>query len=113
MIKNKTRDTTIIEDKKLITSILSKAIGLMFSKKQKKALIFIFDREKIVPLHNCFVFYPIDILFLDKNKKVVEKKESFRPFSFYTPKNRSKYVIELPEKTIKNSKTEINDLIEF
>ena len=37
-----------------------------------------------------FVFFPIDVLFLDKNKKVVELKENFKPFSIYFPKNKAK-----------------------
>lgn len=85
----------------------------MFSKKSDKVLIFIFDKEKIIPLHNFFVFYPIDVLFLNKNKNVVEIKETFKPFTFYTPKNKAKYVIELPQGAIKQSKTELNDKIEF
>jgi len=60
-----------------------------------------------------FVFYPIDVLFLDKNKIVVEMKENFAPFSFYNPKNKSKYIIELPKNTIKETKTKLGDKIEF
>ena len=60
-----------------------------------------------------FVFYPIDVLFLNKNKIVVEMKENFKPFTFYTPKNKALYIIELPRGSIKNSKTKIKDKIEF
>jgi uncharacterized protein len=60
-----------------------------------------------------FVFYPIDVLFLDKNKVVVEVKDNFRPFSFYTPKNKAMYVIELPAGTIKKTKTCVWDKIDF
>jgi len=84
----------------------------MFSRKSK-SLVFIFKKEKIVPLHMLFVFYPIDVLFLDKNKIVVEIKENFKPFSFYNPKNKSKFVIELPKNTIRKTKTELGDKIEF
>ena len=59
------------------------------------------------------VFYPIDVLFLDKNKKVVEVKENFKPFSFYAPKNKALYIIELPQDSIKHSRTKIGDKIEF
>jgi len=79
----------------------------------EKSLIFIFDREKIVPLHMFFVFYPIDVLFLDKNKIVVEKKENFRPFTFYTPRKKAKYIIEIPNGIIKKTKTELGDKINF
>ncbi len=93
-------------------SISSKAIGLMFSLKPK-ALIFIFRKEKICPLHMFFVFYPIDVLFLNKNKEVVDLKENFKPFTFYTPKAKAKYVIELTNGTIRKTNTRINDNISF
>ena len=112
MIKNLTRKTIIAEKYKLCEGIFSKTLGLMFSTKPK-TLIFIFKKEKINPLHMLFVFYPIDILFLGKNKIVVEIKENFKPFSLYTPKKKSKYIIELPKDSIKNSKTEIGDKIYF
>ena len=44
-----------------------------------------------------FVFYPIDILFLNKNKEIVEIKQNLKPFAFYTPKSKAKYIIEMPK----------------
>ncbi|MAE42640.1 hypothetical protein CMO93_02625 [Candidatus Woesearchaeota archaeon] len=109
-VKNKTTKKIMSKNAKLCSSIFSKTFGLMFSAKPK-ALVFIFEKEKIIPLHMFFVFYPIDILFLDKNKIVVEKKENFKPFAFYTPKKKAMYIIELPKDAIK--KTEIGDKIKF
>ena len=81
--------------------------------REPKPLIFIFEKEKIIPLHMLFVFYSIDVLFLDKNKKIVEIKENFRPFRFYTPKNKAEYVVELPNGIIKKSGTKLGDKISF
>ena len=110
-IKNTTKKTLPAKDAKICKSIFSKTRGLMFSK--PKSLIFIFKKEKIIPLHMFFVFHPIDVLFLNKNKIVVEIKKNFRPFTLYTPKNKAMYVIELPKDAIKSSKTGIGDKIEF
>jgi len=112
MITNKTRKTLIAEKHYNFKSPISKAIGLMFSMNPKN-LVFIFKKEKIVPLHMFFVIFPIDVLFLDKNKKVVDLKENFRPFTFYTPKAKAKYVIELPKGVVAKSKTRLNDIISF
>ena len=112
MITNKTRKTLIAERHYNFRSPISKAIGLMFSMNPKN-LVFIFKKEKIVPLHMFFVIFPIDVLFLNKNKKVVDLKENFRPFTLYTPKAKSMYVIELPKDTIKKSKTRLGDIISF
>ena len=77
------------------------------------ALIFRFDEEKIISLHMFFVFYPIDVLFLDKSRIVVDKKENFRPFAFYKSKKKAMYAVELPNGVIKKSKTCLGDKIGF
>ena len=111
-IKNITKNKIIAADFKLCED-LSKFIGLMLSKNSNKTLIFKFNKEKIISLHMLFVFYPIDVLFLDKNKVVVEIKERFMPFAFYTPKRKAQYIIEIPVKTIKKTKTKLGDKISF
>ena len=62
-----------------------------------KILVFEFDKDVKESLHMMFMFFPIDVLFLDKNKKVVEIKKNFRPFTVYFPKNKYRYVIEAKE----------------
>lgn len=113
MIKNLTKKRTITKKSVFIDGILSKFIGLMFSKKQDNALIFRFGKEKKISLHMIFVFYPIDVLFLDKNKIVVDKKENFRPFAFYSSKKKAMYAVEMPDRWIKKTDTEIGDRIGF
>ena len=81
---------------KICRSLLSKARGLMFSRKEN--LVFVFGKEKQISLHMFFVFFPIDVLFLDRNKRIVEIKRNFQPFSFYTSKEKAKYAVELTEK---------------
>ena len=84
----------------------------MFSRKIKDTgLIFFFDLDEKVPLHMFFVFYPIDVLFLNLNHEVVDKKESFKPFTFYTTKEKCRYIIELPDKS--TEETKLGDKIFF
>ncbi|MBI4151112.1 DUF192 domain-containing protein [Candidatus Woesearchaeota archaeon] len=78
----------------LCRSQLAKARGLMFS--PKRTLVFEFRKDTHVPLHMLFVFFPIDVLYLNKNKKVIEVKSNFKPFTFYTPNVKARYVVELP-----------------
>jgi len=108
MMKNKTRNVILAKKVYFCKNIFSKSLGLMFSK--KKTLIFVNKKEEFMPLHMCFVFYPIDVLFLDKDKNVVEIKRNFKPFSFYSPKKRAKYIIELPYGC---KETSVGDKIEF
>ena len=114
MIKNLTKKTVLAKNKKILINIFAKAKGLMFSKKLiDTGYIFIFSKPRRIDLHMFFVFYPIDILFLDESKKVIEIKENLKPFTFYISKNKAKYVVELPQETIKKSKTKLKDFIQL
>lgn len=114
MIKNINKDIVIKKDSiYYCNSYISKIIGLMFSINKNKALIFNFKKETHTSLHMFFVFFSIDVLFLNKDKKIIEIKENFKPFSFYYPKNKFHYVIELPKNIIKETNTEMGDVISF
>lgn len=114
MIKNLARKTIIAKKKEICSSVHSKAIGLMFSPKIKNyGMIFNFNKEDKRELHMFFVFFPIDVIFLDKNRKVVELKENFLPFTLYFPKKKAQYVIEVEKGAIRKSKTRLGDRIRF
>jgi len=88
-IKNMTRKNVLATDAHLCDSLLSRAKGLMFSPKIKdKAFILSFPKEQKIELHMFFVFFPIDVLFLDRKKKIVEIKTEFPPFSTYSSAKR-------------------------
>ena len=112
-INNLTKRSIVCCNAKLCLSAFSKSVGLMLSKEQDIALIFKFHKEKVISLHMLFVFYPIDVLFLNKNKIVVDKKENFKPFTFYKSRKKSMYAIEMPGGIIKKTKTETGDKIGF
>jgi len=78
-----------------------------------KTLVFYFKKEKIVPLHMVFVFFPIDIIYLNSKKKIVELKKNFKPFTFFTPSKKARYIIELPAGTISKTKTKMGNKIQF
>ena len=113
IIRNLTKKRIIADNAVLCKDDFSKFMGLMFTTEQKKVLILRFKKEQKVPLHMFFVFYPIDVLFLDKNKAVVDKKENFMSFTVYKSKKKALYAIELPSGTIKETKTNIGDKIRF
>ena len=96
-----------------LATVFEKATGLMCSRKIKDAYIFVFEKERRMDLHMMLVFFPIDVLFLDKNKKIIEIKENFRPFTFYYSKKKAIYVIEVPDGSIRKFKLRINDSLEF
>lgn len=113
IITNKSKKVLISTRLLNCKSFGSKALGLMFRSKVEIPLLFTFNKEKRHNLHMLFVFCSIDVLFLDKSKKVVDVKENFKPFTFYTPRKPCQYIIEMAAGTIKKSKTRIGDKISF
>jgi hypothetical protein len=113
MIKNITKKTTLAKEEKHCKSEWSKLRGLMFTRKLRKALIFSFKKEQLIWVHMFFVWYPIDILWLDKNKKVVQLKDKLRPFRIIPSRKPAKYIVELADGTIAKTKTSVGDKIGF
>jgi len=90
----------LMKNVRFARNTLERTKGLMFEDKKKfnYALVFEFPRESQIgtSLHMLFVFFPIDVLFLNKEQKVVDKA-TLNPFiPNYTPKKAAKYVIEMP-----------------
>ena len=115
MLYNKTKGKKIIEKTRIADSFWKRFKGLMFAKKPDYALIFELEKEGKInaSIHMLFVFFPIDIIYLDSNKKVVDIKYNFKPFSLnYTPKKPSKYFIEFLAGKIKNT-ISLNDTLEW
>ena len=71
----------------------SKFKGLMFSRKLKDNEGLFFNGSSV---HMLFVFQSIDVVWLNNNK-VVDKKESVKPFTFLIkPKVKANSILELP-----------------
>ncbi len=112
-IKNATTGKVIALSSRLADSALERSLGLMFSKPQQAALVLKFKEDVKISLHMMFVFYPIDVIFANSRKEIVDIKEGFRPFDTYTSRRKAKYAIELPAGTVKQTKTKAGHRIEF
>jgi uncharacterized membrane protein (UPF0127 family) len=105
----------IIDKVKIADSGFERMKGLMFEDQTKfdYALVMVMPKEGRIEasIHMMFVFFPIDVLFLDSNKKIVDIV-TLNPFHLnHTPKKASKYVIELPAKSAKSAK--IGDFVSW
>ena len=112
-ILNKTKNKLLAKEYRFCSSEFSKLKGLMFTKKFPQALIFDMKKEQLINVHMFFVFYPIDVLWLDKNKKIIYLKKSFKPFRFSILNKPAQYIIELKNKTIEKTNTKIGDIVNF
>lgn len=53
-------------------------------------------------IHMLFMRMPIDVLWLDEKRAIVDNVENLKPWTLnYTPKEEAKYIVELPEGAIK------------
>ncbi|GBE54127.1 MAG TPA: DUF192 domain-containing protein [Euryarchaeota archaeon] len=112
LVVNRTRESDIARVR-ATGSFLSRALGLMFRRnlKEDEGLLIEFPVWMKKPsLHSFFMFFPIDVIFINKNLKVVEKG-LLKPWKLYSPANESSYVLELPEG--KAIKVEVDDVLEF
>lgn len=87
-------------DKKRLTlekadSLVKRMLGLMFRKIKGDGMLFTFSFQKPVCLHMFFVFYSIDIVCLDKDKKIVEIHRDVKPFTPFIYCPPCKYILEL------------------
>ena len=106
MLINSSTNQEIIKKTRIANTSFLRFKGLMFEKNENfdYALIFELTRESKIgsSVHMMFVFFPIEIVFLNSQKIVVDKA-TLNPWKLnYTPKKPAKYFIELP---LKKSKT--------
>ncbi|MFH1246054.1 MAG: DUF192 domain-containing protein [Candidatus Omnitrophota bacterium] len=64
-------------------------------------------------IHTFFMRFPIDVLFLDKHKRVVKQIQNLPPFRVSPIVWTSCLAIELPAGTINQTNTQKNDIIEI
>ena len=56
--------------------------------------------ESCNSIHNCFVRFSLDVVFLDKNNKIVKIVRNFKPWRFSKIYFKAKRVLELKEGTL-------------
>ena len=112
-ITNKSKKKSIVTKTTYCKTFFRKLRGLMFAKPiVDEGLVFVYEKETFIHLHMLFVFFPIDILWLDSNKQVVGIKRSAKPFCWFIEAPApAQYVVELPKDTINRSSTVVGDEI--
>jgi uncharacterized membrane protein (UPF0127 family) len=122
MIKNITRKKILVRKIEFADSIGKKTKGLMFRDSLAKdaGLLMTFDLER---KHEIWMFgmrFPIDIVFIDSAKRIVDIKHSVRPMGrnpftwrIYRPKKPCRYVLEVNAGLTRRTGTEMGDTLLF
>ncbi|WP_377890043.1 DUF192 domain-containing protein [Alkalihalobacillus sp. R86527] len=88
-------------------SFASRLRGLMFRKRP-------LDQEALLitpcnSIHMCFMHFPIDAVFLNKENKVIKLIPNLQPWRFVFPIKDAHAVLELPEGAISEHKVRVGD----
>ena len=80
-IVNKDKEITISDNSGIADSFFSRARGLMFSQPKDLVLVSPVESIKHSSIHMLFMRFPIDILWLDSEKRVVDIGKRILPFN--------------------------------
>lgn len=110
--RNRTRNTILAERGSIAANPLARALGLMFRRTFPPG-----EGLLIIPcdsIHMMFVFFPIDVVFLNRERTVVRTKSRVLPWIGLAFGGRGAHsVLELPAGTITASGTSVGDQVEW
>jgi uncharacterized protein len=112
-VYNKTRETFIATEATVADSYFTRLVGLLGKTRQWAQLG---KGLWIVPshgVHTIGMLFPIDLIFLSKEKEVVHVEEHVRPFRISKVSLKAMSVLELPPHTIYRSGTQVGDYFEI
>lgn len=111
IIVNKDRRTTLGEAIEVAATAAQRVRGLLGRDCliEGEGLLF----KRCSSLHTFFLSFPIDIVFLDSNRKVLKAVAGVRPFRLVAAPLRAHYAIQLPEGSIRSSSTKVGDCLVF
>ena len=97
-----------------------KRIGLMFRERinSDQAMLFVFEKEGIFPFWMKNVKFPIDIIWLDKEKRIIHIESRVppcekQPCPSYVSSKPAMYVLEVKAGSAEKNKLRIGDRIDF
>ena len=109
MISNLTRNTIIASNIKIAQSPEQRMKGLLGASDFPKGNGLVITHCQSI--HMFFMKFPIDVIFCDRQNKVVGLCADIKPFCLSPIFFKASYAIELPAGTINASKTQTGDLL--
>ena len=103
-ITNVTKDKIIANDAVVPKGLIAQSIGLIGAKKPYPLVL-----STSLGIHTFGVRFPIDILVLDKDNRVVSIKQNLGPLRIFVWNPKHSKVIELPSGTIAKTKISVGD----
>ncbi len=108
---NQTRDVFLISQGRLADTFWSRLRGLLGANPLQKGEGLILAGEKSI--HTIFMGFPIDVVYVDKNHKIIRIDSNMVPYRLGPFVTRSAYVLEMPVGTIASTDSQIGDQLKF
>jgi len=101
----------VLDDVIVVESFFERLFGLMLRPKLERG------QGLLIPgcnsIHTMWMKYPIDVIFLDKQIRIVEMIDCLKPFKFSKIIKKSDSVLELPGKSITAYDLKVDDMLRF
>jgi hypothetical protein len=112
-VYNKTQETFVATEATVADSYFPRLVGLLGRTKRwaqpGRGLWIVPSRG----VHTIGMLFPIDLIFLSKEKQVVHVEEHVRPFRISAVSLKTSSILELPAHTIYRTGTKIGDQFEI
>ena len=108
---NQTRNVPLIIQAHVADNFWLRLRGLLGASPLQKGEGLILAGEKSIHTH--FMKFPIDVVYVDKNYKVIRADANMAPYRLGPFVAQSAYVLEMPTGTIANTATETGDQLKF
>lgn len=108
-IINKTKNTVLAEETVVADTFFTRMKGLLGKKEFKKGQALIL--KPCNSIHTFFMRFPIDVLFINKDNRIIKAISSLNPFYFTYIYFNAAFAIELPAGTIESSLTQDGDTL--
>jgi uncharacterized protein len=112
-VYNKTRETFVATEAAVANSYVRRLVGLLGKTKRWARFgcgLWIIPSRGV---HTIGMLFPIDLIFLSKDKEVVHIEEFVRPFRISRVSLKAASVLELPAHTIYRTGTRVGDRLEI
>jgi len=108
---NASKNTVLATNALLADSFFSRAVGLLHRKglEADEALIL----TRCQSIHMFFMRFAIDVIFADKDNRVVGLTPHIKPYQMSPIFFKASYAVELPVGTIQRSQTTVGDRLEI
>ncbi|MEX1029876.1 MAG: DUF192 domain-containing protein [Paenibacillaceae bacterium] len=111
MLINKETGKVLANDVCMARTFWSRFRGLMFTSVFRPGTAL--HIQPCRSIHTFFMRYPIDVLYLDSNLKVIAVEENVKPGKFGRIHRKASSVVELPIGVVSETETEIGQEVQF